>query len=233
METLLSEGAEAGSPPNEALSGLDGVTAALAAEHGAESGAPRTAQEPSEPGRRPGRPPIHGLYSKSAGSDGKHPVLPPGAQTLPEDGGSVGVDLFEALPEDLVTEVIQEGIVTGENFAQHAIETKATMAGLNQSQVVAQLKAAQLSPKKKELVAKLTPYAAKEIGCELKMSAVGAILFLLAPTAFAATSAYLSVAKLAKEAQAKGFSTGDRGNNYRGISQPDPDQPKGAPPHVT
>ena len=232
METPLPEGAEAGSPANEALTELNGLVSQVAAEHGATTGATAADAKPPEPGRRPGRPPVHGLYSKAAGSDGKHPVPPPGQETGPEGDGSVGIDLLEALPEDIVTEVIHEGIVTGESALQHAIEGKATLAGLNQSQIVAQLKAAQVSPKKKELVARLTPYAAKELGMELKMSPVAAILFLLAPTALAGASAYLTMAKLAKEAHAKGFH-GENNSSHRGISQRDPEQPKGAPPTIT
>jgi hypothetical protein len=218
METIHEAEIVEASPSDEQGATLHGLADSIATEHSAGPGAAGSGGS-ATPGKRPGRPPIHGLYSKAAGSDGKHPASPNGQAEFPPVEMESDLRAGDLIPPELLTQVIQETLTSGEAYAQSKIENVALAAGLTQADIVAQLRQAHLSPAKKELIGRLTPLAAQEWNMSIEnLSPSGVILALLAPTALAATSAYLTLAKLAVERQAKGLSTKANGEKPGGNS---------------
>lgn len=181
----------------------DGLAAAVAVEHSAETGNEGGALGSA---KRTGRPPIHGRYSKAAGSDGKNPVPVPGQEPIPTPE-SVGLapepESRVVIPPDLLSEVIRESLTLAETFASTKIESMAHRAGLTQSDITPQLRQAALGDRRKDLVGKLAPLALEEWGLDPELSPTAAIGVLLVPWAFGATSAYWTLAKLAAEKAAK------------------------------
>ncbi len=219
METISEAEIEAPSQDGEQSNGLNGLAASVATENSAESRATGSGGT-ATPGRKPGRPPIHGLYSQAAGSDGKHPAKPDGQEQFPPAQVETDLPLADLIPPELFAQVIQETLTTGEAYAQNKIEAVALRAGLTQADIIPQLKQAHLSPAKKELIGRLTPLAAEELGLNIQnLSPCMVIAALLAPTALAATSAYMTLAKLAVEREARGLSTKTTGEKAGGNSK--------------
>ena len=203
METLLPEEIEQAGEPVTVHHSTDGIAGALATEFNADNGTAGGEGNSQEPARRPGRPPIHGLYSKSAGSDGKHPVRSPGEEEIPPAHVETGLGVRACIPPDMLAEIVQEGLVFAETYAQSKIEAVAIKAGLEKAHIIPQLQQAQISPKRKELLGKLAPLVLEEWGIDPQMSPTLAAGVLLGPPMFAAASAYWTLAKLAIERQGK------------------------------
>lgn len=196
-EDVDQPGEEGGIPP-----GLNGIAAAVATEHGAGAVEGNGSDEgkSSQAGKR-GRPPTHGLYSKAMGSNGKNPVKTPGPGPLAENqvAGGPASPPRVVVPPELLAKVVKETLTLTENFAGAKIREAGQAAGLTLPEIQPQLDQAQLGETRKGIVADLTPYALKEWGLEPEMSPTVAICFLLAPWSFGAYTAFLSLARLAKE----------------------------------
>lgn len=207
IQTISQAEIAESSQDGEQSGGFSGLAASVASDHSPESGAPGSGGT-ATPGRKPGRPPIHGLYSQAAGSDGKHPAKPNGEEQFPPAQVETDLPLADLIPPELFAAVVQETLTGAETFAQLKIQTVALKAGLTQADIITQLRQAQLSPAKKELIGRLTPLAAQELGLNIQnLSPCAIIGALLLPTTLAATSAYLTLAKLAIEREARGLST--------------------------
>lgn len=208
VEATLPPGAPpAGTPASEGP--VHGVLAAeVARECGleADAGPGGSVVEPIR--KRVGRPPVHGLYSRAAGSDGKHAVAPAG----PESGGeAVAGDASPAgpprritLPPDLFSRFVGCGLSTGEAFAQNELRIVAQKAGLTPEEIAPQLKQAEFDEKTRALIGELSPLAAEEFGLDtsdLKPST--AILVLIGLWAAGPVSAYRKLARLAEEKAAR------------------------------
>lgn len=198
---------EAGDPgeEHEGSARTDGLAAEIAAQTGAGT-APGPVQGVATGGTR-GRPPKHGGYSKANGSDGKRRVSVdfPG-EGARDNSGEIPAGQLESRPErsvvipaDLLSKVIGEGLHFVESYAQGKIRTVAQAAGLTDAEIAPQLAQAELGERRKGMVAELVPMAMQEHGMETSMSPTTAILLLMAPWGFGASSAYLELAKLAAE----------------------------------
>jgi hypothetical protein len=219
METISEAEIEAASQDGQQGNGFSGLAASVATEPSPDNGASGSGGT-ATPGRKPGRPPIHGLYSQAAGSDGKHPAKGNGQEELPPAQVETDLPLADLIPPDLFAAVIQETLTGAEAYAQSKIEIVALQAGLTQADIVPQLRQAHLSPAKKELIGRLTPAAAQELGLNIQnLSPCAIIGLLLAPTVFSASSAYLTLAKLAVQRQAQGLSTKTTGEKAGGNSK--------------
>jgi|SRR6185369_5637307 len=198
METSLSGEAQADDLGGGPVASTDGLSAEVLAEHLQPAGDAIGGDE----ARRRGRPPIHGMYSRAAGSDGKHPAALPGNEPLPTpevDLGTVGPSPRVSIPPDLLTKVIQESLTLGESGIAHALEGQGKLAGLTVEEIAPQLKRAELGERRKQLVAELAPYAAQEWGLDSEVSPTVAIGLLLVPWSLGAFMAYVTLAGLAKE----------------------------------
>ncbi len=204
METTLPPETLPASPESKPGARTDGLAAAVAIEQQADATGSET--NPLGPAKRIGRPPVHGRYSKAAGSDGKNPAPLPGPETMapvespglaPEPQASVIV------PPDLFAEVVRESLTLIETFAGTKLESIARQAGLTHGDITPQLRQAALGDRRKELIGKLAPLALDEWGIDPELSPTAAIGVLLVPWAFGATSAYWTLAKLAAEKAAR------------------------------
>lgn len=194
----------------------DGLAAALAVEHGAAGTAASPATLP-ETFRRRGRPPVHGLYSRAAGSDGKHPVPPPGAEPLsPAEVESAG-DTRISIPPDVLGKIVSQTLGAAESWAGWKITAMAKKAGLTPADISPQLERAQIPDESKQVVAELAPLALQEWGLDPQISPSAAIGVILVPWAFASVSAYFTLASLAAERlameKARGNGQGKAGEN--------------------
>src|SRR6266850_809133 len=199
--TLPQETAPAGSQ-SQPGSKTDGLAASVAIEHVESHGTNKGAESPLGSAKRIGRPPVHGRYSRAAGSDGKNPVPMPGPESLPAPevtGLAPEPEARIVIPPDLLSEVVRETLNLAEVFASTRIEAAALKAGLTQGDISPQLRQAALGDRRKELIGKLTPLALEEWGMDPELSPTAAIGVMLLPWAFAATSAYYTLAKLAAE----------------------------------
>jgi len=201
METTLPTETALAGPESPAGARTDGLAAQIALEHdaGNEAGPVGTA-------KRIGRPPVHGRYSKAAGSDGKNPVPVPGSEQVPAPevlGTAPESAPRIVIPPDLLAEVVQESLTLAEVFASTKIEGVALRAGLEQNEIMPQLRQAAIGDRRKELVGKLAPMAIEEWGLDPELSPTAAIAVLLGPWAFAAISAYWTLAKLGAEKAAR------------------------------
>jgi len=195
MEETLPKEAE--SPDLGAGPGAvtDGLSAEVLAQQEQEAGA----SGGGESVRRPGRPPIHGLYSRAAGSDGKHPAPPPGSEPLPQTEMVAGPAPRVTIPPDLLSKVIRESLTLGEQGIAYALEGQGKLAGLSAEEIAPQLNRAQLGDTRKQLVADLAPYVAQEWGLDVEVSPTVAVGLVLLPWGLGAFMAYLTLTKLAKE----------------------------------
>jgi hypothetical protein len=191
------------SPPGEASSSpakTDGLAATIAA--GTAGGAPSPA-----PARNVGgRPPIHGRYSKAAGSDGKNPVkvgrASPVAQVgngLAQPENPVETPPRVVIPEYLLARVVKEALTLTENAVSNAIEGKARAAGLTDEEIATQIGQAQLGEDRKQLVAELMPFVLEEYGVNSQLSPTLAVSLVLAPWAFGSYTAFTTLSALARE----------------------------------
>jgi len=209
VETTLPGEVESGELAGEPGSVTDGLSAAILAEQESATG---DAGSASGAGRR-GRPPIHGLYSKAAGSDGKNPARPqlateplPGGDTLQETAmvtGPVGPSPRVTIPPDLLSKVIAESLTLAETGIGAALEGQGKLAGLSTEEIAPQLKRAQLGDGRKQVLADLAPYVAMEWGVDVEVSPTIAALLIVVPWAGGAAMAYFTLAGLAKEKAAR------------------------------
>lgn len=198
METTLPEKVESAGLDDGPGASTDGLSAAVLAEQVEQTGIPGGPPSP----KRIGRPPIHGLYSQAAGSDGKHPATPAGPEPLPAPEvapGTAGPAPRVTIPPDLLAKVVCESLTFGENAIARALEGQGKLAGLTAEEIAPQLKRAELGEQRKQLVAELAPYAAEELGLDAEVSPCLAICLLVGPWALSATAAYFTLAGLAKE----------------------------------
>lgn len=199
MEKTLSPEAGQPGPDSPPPGRTDGLAAALAVEHDAQTGAPDSPERPPDLGKRRGRPPIHGLYSRAAGSDGHRPAALGG----PDQVGPVEMEnpgeKRVSIPPDLLTQLVGQTLCLGEDLATYKIQAMAARAGLTPGEIAPQLARAQLGDQRKQLVADLTPYALQEWGLDPQISPTAAIGLILAPWTFGAVSAYWTLAGLAAE----------------------------------
>jgi len=210
LETTLPGEASQAGPESQPPARTDGLAAAVAVEHNAESGSEGGALGS---GKRMGRPPVHGRYSKAAGSDGKNPVPLPGAEAIsaPEANGFAPEPASRVIiPPDLFAQVVQESLTLAETFASTKLEAVAHKAGLTQGDITPQLRQAALGDRRKEIIGKLAPMALEEWGLDPELSPTAAIGVLLVPWAFGATSAYWTLAKLAAEKAARERTNGKK-----------------------
>lgn len=216
VETPLPAAPPAPGAESPAPAPTDGLAARLALESGAagtlagpESG-PRTF-------RPIGRPPIHGLYSRAAGSDGKHPVSPPGADSLESPQVETPGTTRVSVPPDVVSKVASTTLCGLESFAQWKIAEMGKRAGLSTGEINPQLAQAQIGESQKALVGELAPLALQEWGLDPQISPTAAIAVVLGPWLFASASAYWTLAALAAEKIAmdrrRGNSGGKAGEN--------------------
>lgn len=216
VETPLSEPAAQPSQESPGLGPADGLAAALAVEHGAAGTAASPATLP-ETFRRRGRPPVHGLYSRAAGSDGKHPVLPPGAEPLSAAEVEIPGDSRISIPKDVLSKIVSQTLGAAESWAGWKITAMAKKAGLTTADISPQLERAQIPDESKQLVAELAPLALQEWGLDPQISPSAAIGVILVPWAFASVSAYFTLAGLAAERLAmeklRGNARGKGGEN--------------------
>jgi hypothetical protein len=201
MEATLPAETPAAADAGEIAEGLDGLSSAVATAEGVRPAAP--SGDPGLGTRKRGRPPIHGLYSKAAGSDGKNPAPHRVAVEFPAADGEppqpAPPENRVSLPPDLVAKVVQEGLNFAESFAANKIQGAALAAGLTPADIGPQLAQTRLGDRRKALIAELTPLALQEWGVDPKLSPSLALALLLAPWAFGAFSAYSELAKLAVE----------------------------------
>ena len=208
VETTLPETAAQPGPESQPGSPTDGLAAAIAAEHGAGPGENRVETPAGGPGsgKRPGRPPVHGRYSKAAGSDGKHlaalpgEILPPIAGEIfqPAEMESPG-EISVVIPPDLLSQIVSETLGLGENFAAYKLEAIASKAALTSDEIRPQLDRTRIGDKRKEIIGELTPLALQEWGLDPKLSPTAAIGLMLGPWVLASVSAYFTLASLAAE----------------------------------
>lgn len=107
------------------------------------------------------------------------------------------------VPPDLLAKIVSELLGTGEAFAQNKIAGEAVRAGLTVAEVAPQLRQAAMGEKRKETIGQLAPLVLEEWGVNPQMSPSVAVCALLGPWLLAATSAYLTLAKLASERNRK------------------------------
>ena len=193
MEAALSAETPHGGSDVEPGSVTSGLAAEVAAE--TEAGPAPGGGVATPGGRRPGRPPIHGLYSKAAGSDGKNPVVPPGPATV----DSAPLASRVVVPPHLLSSVVQKALKLTELGLQRAIEGKAILAGLTPADIDPQLQRATLPDESRELVAELTPLALQEWGMDVNVSPSVCIGLILLPWLTGSGMAYWTLASLAKE----------------------------------
>lgn len=103
------------------------------------------------------------------------------------------------LPPDLLAKVVLEALDCAEKVIANALEGQARRAGLTDAEIDPQIAQATLGESRKKLVAELTPLALQEWGLDAQLSPTVAICVLLGPWAFGAGTAYMTLAKLAKE----------------------------------
>lgn len=204
VETTLPEGSEAAATPGASGLPVGGLAAGLAAEHGATNLPSASPAGPVEPPRnKGGRPPIHGRYSKAAGSDGHKPAPLPRPEPVEAPQADAEPAAGVVVPPDLLSKVVSELLGTGEAYAQNKIAGVAVQSGLTMGEVAPQLKQAAMGEKRKETIGQLTPLMLEEWGINPKMSPTVAVCALLGPWALAAGSAYLTLADLAAQRKAQ------------------------------
>lgn len=122
-----------------------------------------------------GRPPIHGLYSKAAGSDGKNPVRQP-----------VGGNPVEppraprpSLPPGLVAKIAKAGAGLADQYGRNKIKAAAIKAGVSESVAAPVIESAALSPEMKELLGELAPHALAEHGLDPSISPTGCMVTIM------------------------------------------------------
>jgi hypothetical protein len=108
------------------------------------------------------------------------------------------------IPPDLLAKVVQEGLTAGELFAQGKLETVAVRAGLTKTEILPQLKQAEIGDKRKALVGELAPLVAQEWGVDPQLSPSAAVAVVLGPWVFASVSAFFTLARLAEEKARRG-----------------------------
>lgn len=196
----------------------DGLAAALAIEHGAAGTATSPATLP-ETFRRRGRPPTHGLYSRAAGSDGKHAVPPPGQESLSPAEMAAPGDARISIPADVLSKIVSTTLGAAESWASWKITGMAKKAGLSAGDISPQLERARIPEESKAVVAELAPLALQEWGFDPQISPSAAIGVILVPWVFASVSAYFTLAGLAAERlameRARGKARGNPGENGR------------------
>lgn len=202
VEEPLPQSAEQTSQPSGKSESVVGVAAAVAAQHGAgtDPGNGKSSGEAGGSGKR-GRPVVHGLYSKAMGSDGKNPVRQAGPGTVVQDKGSDLPPRVEkvVVPAELLAEVVQEALTTTEEFVGCQMEDVGKKAGLTIQEIEPQLKQGKMGEKRKALLGKLTPLALKEHGLDAEVSPTVAIGVIFVPWALSAGTAYMTLARLARE----------------------------------
>jgi len=161
----------------------------------------------AKPRGKPGRPAIHGRYSRAAGSDGKRAVdvgQPASVAALGSGGGEpveVGAspETVPAIPPAVLAEIITELIGTLENLSISKLEALALRCGLSKEEIKPHLEAVELGAGKREIIAKLIPYALEEWDISASsLSPTLAIFVTLAPSVVAGALAMFTLTKLAK-----------------------------------
>ena len=104
-----------------------------------------------------------------------------------------------SIPPDLLSKIVGETLNVAEQFASLKLCQIAQRAGLQQKDITPQLAQAAIGERRKQIVADLTPLALQEWGLDPQISPTAAILLILGPWMFSATSAWLSLASLAAE----------------------------------
>jgi len=107
------------------------------------------------------------------------------------------------LPTDLLVRCVKEALNVAESYLANSIEGKARAAGLTGEDIKPQIQQAQLGEQRKQLVADLSPLVAEEFGLDPQVSPSLAVGLILAPWAFGAGTAYMTLAALAKERAAR------------------------------
>jgi len=199
METALPEAASQPGTEGQPAQRTDGLAASLAVECGAPTGAASAPEIPGKPPKRPGRPPIHGLYSKAAGSDGHRPAPLPGSDPVSPAEVEMPGETRVSVPPDVLAEVLTGALTLGEEFAAWKMQDIASRAGLEPGEINTQLARAQIGPQRREIVSKLTPLALQEWGIDPQISPTACIGITLAPWVFATVTAYFTLAGLAAE----------------------------------
>lgn len=127
------------------------------------------------------------------------------------------------VPADLLARCFQQALTFVELYTQSKIEEVALKAGLTKAEIIPQLQQAQLPPDRKVLMGELLPLVLEEWGIDPQLSPTAALLGLTIPYAFAASSAYMTLAKLAGMREMRPISTVEngaaRGNSNGGNSK--------------
>jgi hypothetical protein len=208
MEAPLPPTAPAPGPESPVSGSADGLATGLATKFGAGPGQAAGSAAPVGPGSSPGgarrgRPPVHGLYSKAAGSDGHRPAVLPGPDQVGAAQVEIPGDTRVSIPEDVLSSLVVETLGAGEEFASLKLLQIAGKAGLTPGEIGPQLERARLGDRRKGIIADLVPYALQEWGLDPQISPTAAIGLVLGPWAFASVSAYFTLAGLAAEKMAR------------------------------
>lgn len=197
QETTPETGATGG-----AGGGGGGLAADIANEFGAvgAAGAAATAAKPKNKG---GRPPIHGRYAKAAGSDGKNPVPDAGPGTVAADemesGGGAGV----VVPPDVLAGIVRSSLEAVSGSVVDLIRKAGAGAGLTADELRPQLERAQIGDRRIDVLVSLAPDICREWGLDPSLSPSTAAGLILAPWGFGAYTAFTTLAKIAKDREAR------------------------------